>query len=93
MLGAKILVIGNVQGVSYRAAARKTAMQLQLNGWVKNNKNGSVEMEVHGDDSKIESMMQWCNKGPALAKVEKLQVENIPFNDTYKTFDIFYERD
>lgn len=91
MNGFKIIIKGKVQGVSYRASAQKTAVQLHLKGWVKNNKNGDVEMEIHGDDAKIESMLQWCNKGPALAKVDKLEVENIPFNESYKSFEIVYE--
>ncbi len=91
MNGFKVIIKGKVQGVSYRAAAKKTATQLHLYGWVKNNDNGDVEMEIHGGDEKIESMLQWCNKGPVLAKVDKLEVENIPYNDCYKSFEIKYE--
>lgn len=88
MQAFKIIVKGKVQGVSYRMHAKKMAHQLSVYGWVKNCENGDVMMEVHGDESSVENMIRWCNKGPALARVDRLDVEEVVYEPDFKTFEI-----
>ncbi|MCJ7802034.1 MAG: acylphosphatase, partial [Candidatus Marinimicrobia bacterium] len=42
MKSAEILVTGKVQGVWFRDFVKKNANVLNLNGWVKNNPDGTV---------------------------------------------------
>ena len=49
---------GRVQGVGFRFTAIQYANQLGLTGWVRNNYDGSVEMEVQGEEYTIQSMIQ-----------------------------------
>ena len=49
---------GNVQGVGFRSRARWMASGLGLTGWVKNEWDGSVEMEVQGDPAAIAKLLQ-----------------------------------
>ena len=70
-----LIVQGRVQGVFYRAKTQKKAEALGLVGWVKNCSNGSVEIHAEGDKTKLEELIAWCHRGPALAKVS-----NIDFN-------------
>jgi acylphosphatase len=42
---------------------------------VRNSPDGSVEAAFEGDRERVESMVAWCRKGPALAEVEDVQVD------------------
>ena len=74
----KILVTGKkVQGVYFRASAKQKAMILGLNGYVKNRTDGSVLLEIEGDDDAVGEMVNWCKQGPALARVSEVNVEPV----------------
>jgi acylphosphatase len=63
-----------VQGVFFRAQARDRAASLALGGWVRNNEDGSVEAVFEGERDRVESMVEWCRRGPAHARVEDVDV-------------------
>ena len=69
-----IKVFGKVQGVFFRKYTREKAVELGLTGWVKNHENGNVIIEVEGDKAAINSFVEWCKKGPPLAKVSAIEV-------------------
>ena len=71
---AHVIVTGRVQGVFFRGQTRDRARSLGLGGWVRNNGDGSVEAVFEGDDDRVESMVEWCRRGPAYAEVENVQV-------------------
>ena len=64
-----LLIKGKVQGVFYRATAKKVAENLKLTGWIKNTKDGNVEAIVTGEEEKLEEFSNWCKKGPQKATV------------------------
>jgi acylphosphatase len=64
-----------VQGVFFRAETRDRAVSLRLSGWVRNNPDGTVEAAFEGDRERVESMIEWCRRGPALADVEDVEVD------------------
>jgi len=64
-----------VQGVFFRAEARARAESLGLAGWVRNLPDGRVEAVFEGEDDRVESMVEWCRRGPAGAEVEAVDVE------------------
>lgn len=72
-----LTVHGKVQGVSFRASAKKVALQLGLFGWVRNTREGHVEMIVQGDKADIRKFMDWCGQGPAGSRVEHVFSEEI----------------
>ena len=72
----KIKVIGKVQGVWFRASTKDKADELGLHGYVKNEPDGSVFIEVSGTEELIEKFIKWVKKGPELARVDDLIVEN-----------------
>ncbi|HET8651470.1 MAG TPA: acylphosphatase [Gaiellaceae bacterium] len=72
---ARVVVSGRVQGVFFRAETRDRASSLGLAGWVRNNRDGTVEAAFEGDRERVESMVEWCRRGPALAEVERVDVE------------------
>jgi acylphosphatase len=70
-----VIVQGSVQGVFFRAEARDRARSLGLAGWVRNVPDGTVEAVVEGENDRVESMVEWCSRGPAGARVEKVDVD------------------
>lgn len=71
---AHVIVRGHVQGVFFRAETRDRAASLGLGGWVRNNPDGTVEAVFEGERRRVESMVEWCGRGPNLARVEDVDV-------------------
>jgi len=71
---ARVIVQGSVQGVFFRAETRDRARSLGLAGWVRNAPDGAVEAVFEGEDDRVESMVEWCRRGPAGARVEEVEV-------------------
>jgi acylphosphatase len=76
-LQVRITITGRVQGIGYRDWARATGQQLGLTGWVRNRTDGSVEALVVGDERAVGQMIDACRRGPALARVEEIDVEPV----------------
>lgn len=82
-----ITVRGKVQGVFFRASTRDKAKSLGLNGFVKNQPDGSVYIEASGEVEKLKQLVAWCKVGPRNAIVEKLNCKEIPDRE-YSSFEI-----
>ena len=67
-------VRGRVQGVGFRQFTWKTAAQMQITGWVRNDPDGSVEVFAQGEKDKIEAFLSLLKKGPRHAQVEAVDV-------------------
>jgi acylphosphatase len=67
-----ITVFGRVQGVGFRFHTKQIAQQLGLKGFVKNNYDGSVYIEVEGNIEKINEFISSCKKGPGFSSVENV---------------------
>ena len=48
-----VVFVGQVQGVGFRWTAQATAHEVNVTGWVINERDGSVTMEVQGTDRQI----------------------------------------
>jgi acylphosphatase len=82
-----IRVLGKVQGVFYRASTKNKAEEYGVVGSVRNEKDGSVYIEVEGDVAAIKKFISWCETGPQGAKVDKILVEE-SVSKNYKSFEI-----
>lgn len=69
-----IRVFGKVQGVFFRRSAREEARRLGLAGFARNEPDGSVYLEVEGDESALARFVAWCETGPVGARVERVEV-------------------
>ena len=78
-----IRVLGRVQGVSFRTTARRKALNLGLNGFVQNQKDGSVQLQVEGDSENLDKFVDWCHEGSYHARVKECVVEQIPMNEYF----------
>ena len=72
-----LVIKGKVQGVFYRASAKDVAMKHGLKGWVKNTKEGDVEIKVQGPQDQVEEFIKWCYKGPPSAQVTSIEREEL----------------
>ncbi len=85
-----IYVSGRVQGVCYRAYTQRKARELGVSGWVRNLPDGRVEMEAQGDRRDLAELVRWCRSGPPAARVEKVEVTEIPPLQGEQGFSITY---
>lgn len=85
MKHSKILVKGKVQGVYYRASTVERAKSLGLVGTVRNLDDGSVMIEAEGEQLKLDALIKWCKIGPAMAKVQRVDV----LEGEVKNYDTF----
>lgn len=74
----EITITGKVQNVGFRFYAQKTAHELDLTGFVKNRKDGSVYIEAEGEEENLKRFVDWCHKGPPWASVETVSVIEAP---------------
>jgi acylphosphatase len=83
-----IVVEGAVQGVGYREFTRRTALRLNVSGWVRNRSDGTVEALVRGSAAGVEALIAAMGQGPRFAVVERLSVieHDEPPGDTGGTF-------
>jgi len=74
----KIRIHGRVQGVGFRYNTRKAAQKFGVSGYVKNEPGGTVYIEAFGSEEAIDQFLLWCHKGPAWARVDRVEVQEIP---------------
>ena len=75
--GRRIRVFGHVQGVFYRAWTLQQAQLLGLKGFVRNRRDGSVEIEAWGNPASIDALIEKCRQGPSQARVERIAEEEL----------------
>ncbi len=68
---------GKVQGVFFRATARKIAEENGLTGWIRNRIDGNVEAIVSGRKENVELFTNWCKQGPKNAIVDEVTITNL----------------
>jgi len=81
----KIKVYGKVQGVYYRATAVEMAKLYSVFGFVRNEKDGTVYIEVEGKEENMKKFVAWCHIGSERALVEKVILEEGQIQN-YKSF-------
>lgn len=70
-----VTVSGRVQGVGYRAFVDHAARSHDLEGWVRNRRDGSVEAVFAGPAEAVTAVIAACRRGPSSARVEVLRDE------------------
>ncbi len=83
-----VTIRGRVQGVFFRAWTQETAVKLGLTGWVKNLRDGKVEVLSQGKKETLEKFLSECRKGPPAAHVEEIEHEYEKIETVYPTFEI-----
>lgn len=71
-----IVVRGRVQGVFFRVSTQREASRLGLTGFVRNEADGNVYVEVEGAQDDIDKLLVWLRKGgPPQGWVNEVDIE------------------
>ena len=90
MKAYQIIIKGDVQRVGFRYFAKHKAVLLGLDGFVRNRSDGSVEIVAVGEKEKTDKLIGWCKKGPPLARVDSVDVEEIETDEVFEGFEVRY---
>jgi len=71
----RLMIRGHVQGVGYRAFVEDEAIVRGLKGWVRNRRDGSVEILIAGEPQAVDAMIAACRQGPRSARVDAVEIE------------------
>jgi acylphosphatase len=85
-----ILVSGRVQGVFFRAHTQDYANSLGIKGWVRNTRDGRVEIVAEGEKERLEKFILWCRQGPPGSRVDNVETEWEQATGEFKEFRIEY---
>ena len=85
----KYLFKGRVQGVGFRFRCFSIANELKLTGFVKNEYDGSVSMEVQGEGMQIERMIEKLYQQP-YTEFEQIHYQILNIKEYEKSFEIRY---
>jgi acylphosphatase len=69
----RVVVSGRVQGVAFRASARRQARAAGVEGFVRNLADGRVEAVLEGEPDAVARLLAWCREGPSGARVERVE--------------------
>lgn len=61
-----------------------------LNGWVRNLRDGRVEVVIEGKKPLVDQMLAWCDHGPSSARVDRIEVEWDDISERMNDFTIRY---
>ena len=85
-VNVRLAITGRVQGVGFRESMRAVAQALEINGWVRNCEDGSVEAIAQGNEYAIEQLVAWCHNGPPGANVKFVNAELVESSETFIAF-------
>ena len=71
----RYVIAGRVHGVGFRWFTHDAAAREGIHGWVRNLADGSVEVVAEGDAESIDRLEAAVRRGPASARVERVEVE------------------
>jgi acylphosphatase len=72
----QVTIRGRVQGVGYRAWVEHGAVAHDLEGWVRNRRDGSVEALFAGPAEVVTDMVARCRRGPSSSRVDAVTEES-----------------
>ena len=81
-------VHGQVQGVGFRYFARQMARRLNLQGYVRNREDRSVEVVAEGEKRALDQFLAQLKHGPSAATVERVDTKWLPSRHTFLGFEV-----
>lgn len=83
----RLVFHGRVQGVGFRYKAKYLASSLGLSGWVRNEYDGTVHMEVQGSKQMIHKLMEGLNRDRYIS-IEWIDEKDIPVDGEERSFSV-----
>jgi len=75
IVARRYVVTGRVQGVGYRNFVEHTGAKIGVDGYVRNRRDGSVEVFAMGTDEELEKLRKALERGPIMAQVGRVSEE------------------
>ena len=89
MIAKRALFEGRVQGVGFRYTIKQLAMGFDVVGWVKNLPDGSVELQLMGEEEEVEEFLREIVEESSMARnIKDMHALEIPPLDDAKGFRI-----
>jgi len=73
-IAKNLRISGRVQGVGFRFYMERKARELNVTGWVRNCRDGSVEAMVRGTPEAVDAMIACARRGPSSAMVSDVRI-------------------
>ena len=89
MVRYQLSITGRVQGVGFRYTANAIAQKYRLTGYVKNEYDGSVLVEVQGDEAALDQFIQEVSAGRFI-RIDRIERERIPVEEDERGFIVQY---
>lgn len=89
MVRKRFRFTGRVQGVGFRTRAKYAARGMYITGWVKNERDGAVVMEVQGAGKAIDQMLITINRSNYIC-IDSIESEDIPLVEGEASFTAVY---
>ena len=87
-MATRLIITGQVQGVGYRESMRREALRLGVSGWVRNQRDGSVEALVDGAPTDVRALIEWAQRGPRAARVSGVKATGVEADEACTGFEI-----
>ncbi|MBT3251270.1 MAG: acylphosphatase [Candidatus Marinimicrobia bacterium] len=85
------IISGRVQGVYYRESTRRQVLKIGgLTGWVKNQPDNTVKLIVEGNREKVQQLLDWCQSGPPMARVQSIDILEENYLGEFSDFMVRY---
>ncbi len=82
-------ISGRVTGVGFRYSTRDYVNQFsEVRGYVRNVREGEVEVLIQGKKDHLEVILAWLTHGPSHARVDDIKINKIPLSDSLSYFKI-----
>jgi len=75
-IAVRLVIVGLVHGVMFRASLCNYARSLGVSGWVRNRVDGSVEAWVEGEEEEVKKVIEWTRRGPPMARVDAVHTQS-----------------
>ncbi len=85
-----LIIKGRVQGVWFRDSTRREAVSLGVCGWVRNRRDGTVEVLAEGPEDRVRRLVLWCHQGPPYAKVSGISETQEEWQGEFTSFEIVF---
>ena len=85
MIRKHITFTGYVQGVGFRWRARHAANLYGCTGWVRNEWDGNVTIEIQGSEEQIDMVLKAINNGRYI-EIDNMESRTIPVNEEERSF-------
>jgi acylphosphatase len=85
-----MIIKGHVQGVGFRGFTQSAASDIGVTGWVRNDNNGTVEIEAQADPDRLERFLRIMRQGSSWSHIQEVKVNTLHVREDEHEFRVFY---